>query len=291
MVIKFYGLRMPTKILSDALLLTDPDAYIDVVDAPDTIPITFKFTFVNNEGRTLYVKAELVDAPEGYSMEPVEVGFVGNGKSVSFEVTVYRTKPESTDFAELEESITLRISAYTDSEYSALYSFVDVSLNIHIINSAHPSWSVVKSYDFDDGELKDITHAIERVGSEKTCETSVKVSSYYYVTPPYSCRVGVDYAGICDRYIYAVIPVDLRAYTKAYLVAYARIWSPYLYHMKVVVGDRIYIFNLPEQEVWYKIVVPLNTEIDAVKVGVYCGGWEGYLREGLYLDSIKIIAM
>lgn len=290
-VIRYYGLKMPTRIKTDTLLITDPNAYVDVVDAPDTIPITIKLSFVNNEGRTLYIKVELIDAPEEYSMDAVEVGSVGNGAKINFSATVNRTKPETTDFMELEESITLRVSAYTDSEYTALYSYVDVPVTVYIINSAHPNWSVVKEYEFDDGSLSDLSHQTEVFGYEEDCKTRLSVTSSTYVTPPYSCLIDYYMGRYCSRYAYAVFTVDLTSYSKAYLVAYVRKINDPSVELKVVAGDKVYYFTLPEANVWYKIVIPLETSEITVKIGVCILTYPGYTGGGIYVDSIKVLAV
>ena len=54
---------------------------------------------------------------------------------------------------EYDETLTFRITAYTDSGYSSEYAHQDLSVNIHHFNHADGSWSVINHTSFDDDTM------------------------------------------------------------------------------------------------------------------------------------------
>ncbi|MCD6422074.1 hypothetical protein J7L13_01840 [bacterium] len=295
MVIKYYGLKVPTAIRTDSPLITDPDIYTDIVDAPDPIPLTVKFSFLNNEGLTLYVKAELISAPEGYSMEPLEVGEVAHGSKIDFEVLVNRDRPENTDFMEIEENITLRISVYTDSEYVALYDHVDITLTVHIINSAHSGWEIVKEINFDDGTTQDAEVVRDVIRTNGTVYYSHEIVNDQYVSPPYSLRfyagTGSGSANSYDWFAGIQFSIDLSGKTKAYLIAYIRKSNDRVRETRIVIDGKEYYFNYPNSGEWFKVVVPLPPSSVSVKIQNRHSATGYQITSYAWFDNIKVIAV
>jgi len=294
MVIKYYGLRVPTRIRSETALITDPDVYADIVDTPDPIPLSIKFSFFNNEGLTLYVKVELVSAPEDYSMEPLEAGEVAHGKKIDFDAIVNRAKPENTDFMEIEESITLRVSAYTDSEYTALYDYADVTLTVHLINSEHSGWEVIKEVNFDDGTLDVVECYEENVDDLSHCNNYCQTSNSVYVSPPYSAlHYAAPYYGYAvSGYFGFKLTVDTSGKSKAYLVFYMYKGSDRAYEVKIRAGDIEYYIQTVSESEWYKVVIPLpiSSALEVVITEYYSFGYHDGLHPfKFYVDNIKII--
>lgn len=111
---------------------------------PMDINLTFKVT--NIDDITIYVKSELVSPPAGWSGSAEEHGAIGAGVDDYFLNDNYtRTKP-STD---TEETITLKISYYSDSGYSSLMGYETVSYTITYVDFTDASYTVVDDDTFE----------------------------------------------------------------------------------------------------------------------------------------------
>ena len=294
MVLKYFGIKVPTRIRTETVAITDPNIYLDIVNAPEVIPIRIVFTIVNNEGRSLWFKITLVSAPEGYSMDDVEVGEVVDGGKVTVAVTLNRTKPASTDFMEHEESVTLRVTAYTDSAYTAEFGHVDIDFSVFIINSDHPDWNTVAELNFDDGSLGIAEAVSDIVGTEGNCSTSTSVSDEAFVSPPYSVRVRLSTGAVvtnrCNRYIGLEFPIELPPSSKRYLIAYVRKEDSAVQETRVVMGETEYYFNWAEVGRWFKFVVPVPEGVSRIKITQYVYFQGANMTVTFYIDSIKVIA-
>jgi len=272
----------------------DPDAYVDIVDTVDPMPIILKFSFQNSEGLTLYVKVELLSAPEGYSMEPVEAGSVDDGSIIDFTAVLNRSKPSGADFMEIEEVVTLRVSTYTDSGYTALYEYIDVDITVHIINSDHASWNKVLEVDFDDGSLDGLT-SVKEIISGCLDSFSAHIFDDVYFSPPYSAGIDVYlYNCIGNANVGYKFVVDVSSYSKAFLVFYARVSSNVYKGIHVVFttpsGEKAYYADVDTVDKWFKVVVPIPLDASEVKVMAYINtSTIGHFY--FYLDSIKVVAV
>ena len=273
-------------------LIADPDVYYDVVDAPDPITFRIRITILNNSGRTLYFQASLVSAPEGFSMDTQNLGSIGNGGKKSFTITIQRTKP-SIPFPELVETVTIRISAYTDENYTNLYAYQDIDITFHGIDSSDPNWTIVEDANFDDGSMQGWTLKVDIISGCGGCSHSSIPVTTTYVSPPYSARERcLCSSTACDSWFGITKSFDLSQYTKAYLVLYIR-FSSGTYECdkaRVYNGERYYIFSLPSLDVWYKVVVPLK--LDLIDVIIQAHAYVGAPYSATYyIDSIKIVAI
>ncbi len=96
---------------------------------------------------TLYFKVSIVSPPADYSISSTNLGSLAPGASGFFTFTPTRSKPTLTA-GEYDETLTLRIDAYTDSGYSAAYANQTLSTNIHHFDHTDASWTVVEHADF-----------------------------------------------------------------------------------------------------------------------------------------------
>jgi len=53
---------------------------------------------------------------------------------------------------EYDETLTLRVDAYTDSSYSAAYANQTLTVVVHHFDHAHAAWTVVEHADFTNDE-------------------------------------------------------------------------------------------------------------------------------------------
>jgi hypothetical protein len=97
----------------------------------------------------LYFKASIVSPPGDYSVSSTNLGSLAPGQSGFFIFTPVRAMPALTA-GEYDETLTLRIDAYTDSGYSAAYANQTLGVMVHHFNHADASWTVIEHADFDD---------------------------------------------------------------------------------------------------------------------------------------------
>lgn len=134
----------------------------------DPMGIRFMFRTTNISDIVLYVKSELVSPPVGWTGIPEEHGAIGVGVGDYFLNDNYtRTKP-STD---TEESVTLRITYYSDAGYSNEVSHEDVDYIITYVDFNDGSYNIVDDDGFE-VDLEGWTRVNEAGTSELKRDTS-----------------------------------------------------------------------------------------------------------------------
>ena len=125
----------------------EPDLYNDVNGLPNPFTMNLLLGIANTHTATLYFKVSIVSAPADYSVSSSNLGSLAAGQSGFFVFTPVRAMPALTA-GEYDETLTLRVDAYTDSGYSAAYANKTLSTAIHHFDHSDASWTVVEHADF-----------------------------------------------------------------------------------------------------------------------------------------------
>ena len=141
-----------TPIISFTADVAEPDIYNDVCDLPSPFTLNILLGITNTHpATTLYFKASIVTPPADYSVSSTNLGSLAPGASGFFFFTPIRAKPTLTA-GEYDETLTLRIDAYTDAGYSAAYANKTLSTAIHHFDHSDASWTVIEHADFTNDE-------------------------------------------------------------------------------------------------------------------------------------------
>lgn len=167
----------------------DPNIYFDVNGLPDPFTIEIPLGITNNENSTLYFKATLVSPSSDWSDYEQELGSVGSGATSSIIYTPKRAQPTLTN-GEYDETITLKIEAYTDDTYSTLYGSQTVDITIHFFDHSDSSWTVLYHDNFDDGTSQGWSYGTLEIfapGGSYGC-VSPHADDDHYISSPYALR-------------------------------------------------------------------------------------------------------
>ena len=130
-----------------------PDLYNDVCNLPNPFLMNIPIGISNSHPtQTLYFKASIISPPADYAIYSTNLGSLAHGANSFFYFTPLRAMPTLTA-GEYDETVTFRITAYTDAGYSSEYAHQDLSVNIHHFNHADGSWSVINHTTFDDDTM------------------------------------------------------------------------------------------------------------------------------------------
>ena len=153
--------------------------YRDIVNLPDPVKLGITTRYFNYDDVGLYF--QITGSATGYTFGTVNLGLLGSGANAyqNLDEFTSRAKPS----AEVTESITLTLKAYTDSGYTNLKWTYDRVVTVVFINSADPSYTVDVNNNFDDGTVQGWASAIEAGSSY-----SIAVATDYVLTIPYSLR-------------------------------------------------------------------------------------------------------
>lgn len=112
----------------------------------DPMPIDFAFKCTNTDDIVLYVKSELISPPAGWTGSAEQHGSLGVGVDDYFLNDNYtRSKPANLT----EETVTFRISYYSDAGYTILVSSEDVSYTITYVDFDDAGFTVVDDDTFE----------------------------------------------------------------------------------------------------------------------------------------------
>lgn len=129
----------------------EPDVYVDVTDLPDPFTMNIPVGISNTHpSATLYFKCEITSPPGDYSDTDTNLGSIANGASSIFTFQPVRALPALTA-GEYNETLTFRVTAYTDAGYSSEYAHQDLSVTIHHFNHIDGSWTIIYHDTFDAG--------------------------------------------------------------------------------------------------------------------------------------------
>jgi hypothetical protein len=126
----------------------EPDLYNDVNGLPNPFTMNILLGIANTHTATLYFKVSIASPPADYSVSSSNLGSLAAGQSGFFVFTPVRAMPALTA-GEYDETLTLRVDAYTDSGYSAAYANKTLSVAVHHFDHADAAWTVVEHAAFD----------------------------------------------------------------------------------------------------------------------------------------------
>ena len=165
---------------------SEPDLYNDVNSLPNPFTMNVPIGISNTHpASTLYFKASLITPPSGYSNYVQQLGSVANGASAIFIFSFQRASPSLTT-GELDETLTFRIDAYTDSGYSVAYANQSLSIGVHHFDHTDASWTVIAHDSFDDGTFDGYSNDYGIIESQAGGYALSGLSSTNFLSSPYS---------------------------------------------------------------------------------------------------------
>jgi len=200
----------------------DPDVYFDVQGLPDPFEVRLPISITNNETMGLYFRAELVAPPAGYTNYVKDLDLVGAGSS-AYKVFAFNRAQPTLTAGELDEALTLKISAYTDAAYTDLYGDATFDFTIHYFDHTDPAWTELYHDNFDDGTLQGWSYASGYIDGAIAAYGTPGVSGAHYISAPYSIVNG----GTSLRYNYKGYAVGV--YVKARIII----------HFYVIAGTKV----------------------------------------------------
>jgi len=200
----------------------DPDVYFDVQGLPDPFEVRLPISITNNEKIGLYFRAELVTPPVGYTNYVKDLDLVGAGSSAYKVFAFNRAQPTLVD-GELDEALTLKISAYTDAAYTDLYGEATFDFTIHYFDHTDPAWTELYHDNFDDGTTQGWDRLSGRIDEVIGAVATPIASGIHFISAPYSLMNG----GVGGYYNYKDYIIG--AYIKARIVI----------HFYVVAGTKV----------------------------------------------------
>jgi hypothetical protein len=258
-----------------------PDYYVCINDLKrDTLVMNIALQIKNQEDRGYYFKVDKYqEPPEGWTVSPLEVGYIGKDETKNFVYNISRSKPDSIVNGRLTERINLVVQAFYDLDYSNLYSQDNFTVTFHLIDLASSVWSLLYYDSFDDGT----TQGWSRIGGG---DGSLIVSDTYYRSFPYSLRL-LPFNSWYNYYDAGYVKsFDVGAAQEAYLIFSIR--SDNWPTTPRILLDGVQYFSpdvQPSTNTWYRIVIPLPTD-KKTEVQIWSVAGKFYS----YLDDVYVIA-
>lgn len=238
----------------------------------------------------------------------VDLGAIASGGNVYRNLDRFgqRAKPST----ELEETITVRLRAYTDVGYSNLMWTYEKALTVKFIDSNAPSYTIDYENNFDDGTVQGWAGAVDIGGG--TAEVAVVTD--YVLSPPYSLRLyhwcassNTDNKQM-EAHLYKSFNTPNKDEVYAIIgIRHVKMLFDWCKHWRVLDGTTLLIYvgrpNDNQQADyfptarWMRCVVPLPPNT-TVEVRIYlnwraiktASGAPYYLRSSIRLDDFKIIS-
>ena len=138
---------MPVTLQFSADVL-EPDLYNDVQGLPDPFSMAVIIGISNTYSAGLYFRVRLVSPPAGFIVYQVNLGLLNAGNSSFYSPIFTRNIPTLTA-GEFDETVTMRLEAFTDAAYSIPYGSKDLPVTIHHFNHLDPAWTVIEHADFN----------------------------------------------------------------------------------------------------------------------------------------------
>jgi len=258
-----------------------PDYYVCINDLKrDTLVMNIALQIKNQEDRGYYFIVDKYEGPPtGWSISPLKVGYIGVDETKNFVYAVSRSKPDSIADGKLTEHINLVVQAYSDLDYSNLYSQDNFTVTFHFIDLTSSTWSLLYYDSFDDGTTQGWSKAGNNAG--------LGVSDTYYRSFPYSLRLkGYSYWSSYEAAY--VKSFDVGAAKEAYLIFSIRSDNWPTTPRILLNGVQCFSPDVqPSTDTWYRIVIPLPTgptPITEVQI------WSAYGNYYAYLDDVYVVA-
>ena len=161
----------------------DPDAYMDIVNMPLSIDVSFGVQIYNYTAMTLWFTAKGSGA--GWSWASAkQLGSIGPGSNKIFNIKSLGTRSKPSNA--VDDDITITFNAYSDSGYTnQVGGDYNINITYHWIDSI--GMTLLDLDDFDDGTLEG--WSIEAHWSSFAINTS------YVLSPPNSALAQKNYTG------------------------------------------------------------------------------------------------
>lgn len=273
--------------------------YADIVNLPDPVKLSLTVRIFNSDDVGLYMK---IDGYNGaWTFSTVNYGLLASGADAYKWLDQFgsRARPAS----ETEETVIIRLRAYTDAGYTTLKWTYLASVTLKFIKSNDGSWTLDFNNNFDDGTVQGwaATGEAGQAGGYPT----LAVATDYKLSNPYSLKM-VQKCGSSDG-MRARISKSFATPNRTNVFAIADIRlsednPSYVYHKylqakeepteKILVGlpyEGSVNQNLPRNR-WIRLVFPLtkNTTVD-VRFVHQLRAWALYYSY-LWMDDFKIIS-
>lgn len=161
--------------------------YGDIVSLPDPVYLGTTVRIFNNDSVTLYMRVD--GSGTGWTFQTFDLGALAAGSDMyrNLDRLASRAKPASA----LQETITVRLRAYTDAGYSNLKWTYERSILVVFIKSDDGTWTSEILNNFDDGTLQTWSGANDTGAGSY----SFAVATDYVLSPPYSAKSEVNLFG------------------------------------------------------------------------------------------------
>lgn len=269
--------------------VTGHTLYSDIVGMPNPMYLGVCVRIFNYDASPLYMQLDAYVSGVLWTFTTNNVGSVGAGANIYYfkDQFGYRTIPT----VETDETITMRLRAYTDAGYTNLVYTYERTVYVFFIKSDDGSWTTDFDDDFDDGTvdgwaargLGGYVHPFEVVGD-------------FVLSAPYSIRYSCDHtSGVADWYGELYKTFTTPNTTKVYAIIHLRTLGGENYANRAfeirVAGIRyIYCGGPTPNSKWVRFVVllPVNSTIE-ISIG------RRYTNVGLettrmWTDDFKIIS-
>jgi len=270
--------------------------YIDCAGLPDPITMGISFRYHNYDDVTLYFRIKAEGNPDWTFASPVNLGALGSGSDARYNWDNMGQRPNPN--AELEETITLTLEAYTDSEYTDLKWTYSRIVTIKFIKSDDGSWTVDVLNDFDDGTVQGWSYDLYK----DALLVSFDVASDYAISPPYSLKLKYksdDYNELMWGCIYKSFTTPNKS--EVFAIINVRMTSEESLRaleikrddtILALLGDKTWAKgDVIPRDKWIRVVVPLpaNTTL-TFKIILYVYFVDRGHLASIWLDDFKIIS-
>jgi len=285
-------------VAEDEPPVTPHSIYSDLVNLPDPLKLGLTVRIFNYDSITLYMRVDGYDG--AWTFTSNDLGGIASGGNSYFNLDQFGTRAKPA--AETEETITVRLRAYTDAGYTILKWTYERVIDLVFIKSDDGSWTQDVLNNFDDGTVQGWAFTLE-AGSA----SAFTVITDYVLSVPYSLywsawqtsgeargRVAKTFATPNRNKVYAIIDVRLYSHVDAGTGAYLK----YIVIRKdsdvlLFCGrpyDTVSALYLPINR-WLRFVVPLpkNTSV-SVRIAVDVRGGSYYNAFEARMDDFRIIS-
>jgi len=157
--------------------------YTDLVNLPNPVKLGLLVRIFNYDDVTLYMKVDGYDS--GWTFTTNNLGACGSGANFYTYFNDFGTRAKPS--AETEETITVRLRAYTDSGYLNLKWTFERVVTVSFIKSDDGSWTVDFLNNFDDGTVQG--WAVANESYNEGGFPQIAVVTDYVLSTPYAVKM------------------------------------------------------------------------------------------------------
>ena len=256
------------------------DIYMDVDGLSGTLDINVSVGISNNSNQSLWFQITLLSPPGGYSSYDQNLGGITSHNNSMFSWMFDRAFP-SLSSGEAQDSLTIKISAYTDGSYTNLYTSVTDTITVNIIDSSDASWSVSNTNTFEGGVSGFYADDWWTYWEGANYGAPTQSSTHKY-SGSYSISLGGSSSYACIKEQIAYFGTGI---TKGYLI-FHYYKAPSVGFSVRVSGGTVFnyrLFGMLHNQ-WVRVCLPISTS----------AGWKearfaASAKDLLWLDNIRIV--